>query len=34
MLVIALGVVSVSFWRKGIRKKEAVRVPGDDPNVS
>jgi putative tricarboxylic transport membrane protein len=35
MLVIALGVVSVPFWRKkAIRKREAIRAPGDDPNVS
>jgi putative tricarboxylic transport membrane protein len=33
MLIIALGVVSVPFWRKATRKKEVLRAPGDDPNV-
>jgi putative tricarboxylic transport membrane protein len=34
MLTIALGVAFVPFWKKVIFKKEAVRIPGDDPNVS
>ncbi|NWF57187.1 MAG: tripartite tricarboxylate transporter permease [Syntrophaceae bacterium] len=34
MLVIALGVVSVPFWRMAVRKKEGLRAPGNDPNVS